>query len=160
VERGVTHCVHAPKSEDVALCKLKLPVGHIEPVAVSSEMYVGYHLLCTALRMPCMICTYKYEPLIVCPVYRCAPALPRLPYNTYAPAVLSRVPCTGVRRRALIHGFIRRRALIHGFMRRRALIHGFIRDTHIPHSPHPSTPPHPSLSSPSDSRRQAPTLAR
>jgi len=44
VERGVTHCVHAPKSEDVALCKLKLPVGHIEPVAVSSQMYVGYHV--------------------------------------------------------------------------------------------------------------------
>ena len=71
----MTHCVHAPKSEDVALCKLKLPVGHIEPVAVSSQLYVSLYR-CTVYSSTNAV--HDHVPtnlIIVCLVYTVCPCI-------------------------------------------------------------------------------------
>ena len=39
LKRGVTHCVKAPEHEDLALCKLKLPVNKLTPVRLNSDIY-------------------------------------------------------------------------------------------------------------------------
>ena len=49
VERGVTHCISLP-DEDVALCKLKLPVNAFAPAVLNSDVYTtsnhGGSVLC------------------------------------------------------------------------------------------------------------------